>query len=101
MYSKFSLRSNAAHLITGTYLAIFFLFVFLSLRMPDRDFWGALFLLSYPWSMLVMYVGAWSIAHSSYPVAYYFVPGALINAICLFLLCRLSKRKPDEGKVNE
>ena len=96
MHSKFSLRSNAAYLITGTYLVIFFLFIFLSLKLPDRNFWDALFLLSYPWSMLVMYVGAWSIAHNKYPVDYYFVPGALINAICLFLLCRLSKRKPNK-----
>jgi hypothetical protein len=40
---------------------------------------------------LIFFVGAWSIAHSSYPIQLYFIPGAIINLVALYLLCRISE----------
>ena len=80
--------------IAATVYAVIFLTVFgLSLLMPRNDLWNSLaFLLTYPWSVLIIFVAAWSIAHSGYPIELYFLPGAMINLIALYLLSRLSVR---------
>ena len=63
----------------------------LSLLLPGYGVFNTLaLLLTYPWSVLLIFVGAWSIAHSGYPIEFYFLPGAAINMVALYLLCRLS-----------
>ena len=80
--------------IAATAYALIFVTVFgLSLLLPGNDLWITLaLLLTYPWSVLFIFIAGWSIAHSGYPIEFYFVPGAMINMVALYLLCRLSVR---------
>jgi hypothetical protein len=80
--------------IAATVYALIFVTVFgLSLLLPGNDLWNtSALLLTYPWSVLLIFVAAWSIAHSGYPIELYYVPGAMINLVALYLLCRLSGR---------
>jgi len=50
--------------------------------------------MTYPWSMLLMFVAAWSLAHSGYPLDYYFIPFAQIKMVGIFLLAKSATRRP-------
>ena len=81
-------------LVAGGYALLFAGSIYLSLRTGSNGFWFLLsFALTWPWSMALMLVASWAIVHGNYPMEYYLVPCALLNTICLFLLCRLDKRR--------
>jgi hypothetical protein len=87
------MASRTAGIAATVYAVIFLTVLGLSLLLPGNDLWNSLaFLLTYPWSVLIIFVAAWSIAHSGYPIELYFLPGAMINLVALYLLCRLSVR---------
>ena len=87
------IASNTAGIVPLAYALIFLTVFALSQLLPDNDPWGSLvLLLTYPWSMLLLSVAAWSIAHGSYPIEFYLAPCALLNIISLYLLCRLIVR---------
>lgn len=87
------MASRSAGMVATAYALIFATVLGLDLLLPGNDLWGTLaLLLTYPWSVLLFFVGAWSIAHSSYPIQLYFIPGAIINLVALYLLCRISGR---------
>jgi asparagine N-glycosylation enzyme membrane subunit Stt3 len=86
------MASRRAGMVAMVYALIFVTVLGLSLRLPDNDLLGTLaILLTYPWSILIFFVGAWSIAHSGYPIQLYFLPGAIINLVALYLLCKISE----------
>jgi len=88
-------RSRVPELVAGSYGLIFAVAVLLDLATSGAEPWGSIVcLMTYPWSMLLMFVAAWSLAHSGYPLDYYFIPGALINMIGVFLLAKSAKRGP-------
>ena len=88
-------RSRVPELVTGSYGLIFAAAVFLDLATSGADPWEFIvFLMTYPWSMLLMFFAAWSLAHSSHPLDYYFIPGALINMIGIFLLAKSATKRP-------
>jgi hypothetical protein len=85
--------SRPAAMVATGYALIFATVFGLSLLLPGNDLLFTLaLLLTYPWSALLIFVGAWAIAHSSYPIQLYFIPGAIINMVALYFLCRISGR---------
>ena len=51
--------------------------------------WATLvFLMSYPGSMLLMFFGAWSIAHGAYDLDYYFIPCVIPNILGIYWLVK-------------
>lgn len=84
---------NPAGIVPLAYASIFLTVFALNQLLPGNDLWGTLVLfLTYPWSVLLLFVAGWSMAHSSYPIEFYFVPCAVINVIFLYFLCRLIVR---------
>jgi len=75
--------------IAGGYGLLFTIVFVLDLLTSWKDPWSFLvFAMSFPCSMLLMFVAAWSLAHSGYPLDYFFIPCALINGLCIFWLAR-------------
>jgi hypothetical protein len=88
------IASKTAWIVPLAYALIFLTVFALSQLLPNTYAWSTLvLLLTYPWSMLLLFVAAWSLIHGRYPIEFYFVPCALINVVCLHLLCRLSRRR--------
>ena len=96
------IESNIAGIVATTYALIFLTVFGLSLLWPENDLWGMLvFFLTCPWSVILLYVAAWSLAHDAYPLDYYFVPCAAINAICLYLLCSLNAQSRKNATISD
>lgn len=86
------IASNTAGIVALAYALIFLTAFVLSQLLPDNSSLSTLvLLLTFPWSMLLLFVAAWSLIHGNYPIEFYFLPCALINVISLYLLCRLSR----------
>jgi hypothetical protein len=94
------LRSRVPALVAICYGSIFAVAVYFDLATSGTGPWGFfVILLTFPWSMLLMYVAAWSLAHSGYPLDYYFIPCALLNMIGVFLIAKSATRRPSAVKV--
>jgi hypothetical protein len=52
--------------------------------------------MGFPWSMLLLFVAAWSIAHSGYPIDAYFVPCAGLNVAAIYWVAKSGIRKPSQ-----
>lgn len=88
-------KSRVPELVAVWYGLIFAVVVYFDLATSGTGPWRFfVILLTFPWSMLLMYVAAWSLAHSGYPLDYYFIPCALINMIGVFLLAKSATRRP-------
>ena len=69
----------------------------LDLRSHGSDPWSFLvFLMGYPWAHMLMFVAAWSIAHSSYPIDLYFIPCALLNVVAVYWIAKNGIRRPNQ-----
>ena len=88
-------RSRVPELVAGSYGLIFAAAVVLDLTTGGAEPWGSIvFLMTFPWSMLLLFIAAWSLMHSGHPLDYYFIPGALINMVAIFLIARSAIRRP-------
>jgi hypothetical protein len=93
-------KLRVPELVAVCYGLIFAVVVYFDLATSGSDPWGFfVILLTFPWSMLLMYVAAWSLAHSGYPLDYYFIPCALLNMIGVFLIAKSVTRRPGAVKI--
>jgi len=84
-------------LIAASYAAILVIVFSLDLYSHGSDPWSSLVLaMGFPWSMLLMFVAAWSIAHSGYPLDAYFVPCAVVNVAVIYWVAKSVLRRPNQ-----
>ena len=95
-------RSRVPELVTAGYGLIFAIFLTLDLGTGGTtEPWGTLvFVMAFPWSMLLMFLAAWSLAHSGYPLDYYFVPCALLNMFFVFLIAKSAAKHPGAMRID-
>jgi hypothetical protein len=95
------LRSRVPALVAAGYGLIFTLAVYFDLVTGGTEPWETLvFLMSFPWSMLLMFVAAWTLAHIGYPLDYFFIPCGLLNMIAVFLIARSAMQRPGAMRID-
>lgn len=95
------LKSRVPELVAAGYGLIFALAVYFDLATHGTEPWETLvFLMAFPWSMLLMFVAAWTLAHIGYPLDYFFIPCAVLNMIAVFLIARSATQRPGATRID-
>ena len=75
--------------MAGCYALLMLVVLYFDFKSPDGDLWGVIaFLLTLPWSILVVLAGFLLIHISAHGQEYGYVLGAVINTLLLYFIGR-------------